>query len=497
MSLNDAPDSLTRCKNAASGEIRTCQVNCVGKPDIFGLSVPETDTPTPSFKSSDRIGPMTSRRFVMTSGVLFLAGMAGNGMSAPAQTGGAGDVFAPPRNSWVKTRGGSDGQIVRVTNLDPAGPGSLREALEQTFPRMIVFEVGGVIDLAGSSIKIRSPYVTIAGQTAPSPGVTVIRGKVSISTHDVIIQHISFRPGTAGNAPGSGWEADGLTLYGAHDVIVDHCSFSWATDENLSVSGTRFDGPAGLGKAAGAPYNVTISNSIIAEALMNATHKKGGHSKGLLVHDNAENILVAGNIFISNHDRNALFKGGSTAAFVNNTVINPGVTAVSYNLSGREWTGQPIKTGRLSIIGNVYAPGPDTRKNLPFVRILGEGPVEVYLQDNARVTPNGRLDALDNNAVEASALKRDLRSAYIPSDMRPLSSALTWTRNFDTAGARPWDRDAIDVQILARARNGATHIIDSEQQVGGYPQRKPAKRVFRRADWISPDMAPRSGSKSD
>jgi pectate lyase len=433
----------------------------------------------------------------MTSGVVFLAGMAGSGISAPTQKTLTGDVFTPPRNSWAKTTGGSDGQIVRVTSLNPSGPGSLKEALEQTFPRMIVFEVGGVIDLAGTSIKVRSPHVTLAGQTAPSPGITLIRGKISISTHDVIVQHISFRPGTGGNAPGSGWEADGLTLYGAHDVIVDHCSFSWATDENLSVSGTRFDGPAGLGRAPGAPYNVMISNSIIAEGLMNATHKKGGHSKGLLVHDNAENILVTGNIFISNHDRNALFKGGSTGAFVNNTVVNPGVTAVSYNLSRREWQGQPMKTGRLSVIGNVYAPGSDTRKNLPFLRILGEGPVEVYARDNAQVTANGRLDALDGTAVEPSALKQELRTAYVPTGIHPLSAVLAWTLNFETAGARPWDRDAIDVQILARARNGATRIIDSEQQVGGYPERKPAKRVFRRADWILPDMAPRPGFTLD
>jgi hypothetical protein len=440
---------------------------------------------------------MISRRSVVTSGMLFLAGMAGESISAQAPKRTNSDAFTPPRNSWVRTKGGSDGQIVRVTNLNPAGPGSLKEALEQTFPRMIVFEVGGVIDLAGTSIKLRSPYVTLAGQTAPSPGISLIRGKMSIATHDVIVQHICFRPGTAGNAPRSGWEADALALYGAHDVIVDHCSFSWATDENLSVSGTRFDGPAGTGKAAGAPYNILISNNIIAEALMNATHKKGGHSKGLLVHDNAENVLVIGNIFVSNHDRNALFKGGSRGAFVNNTIINPGVTAVSYNLSQREWQGQPIKTGRLSVIGNVYVPGPDTRKNLPFLRILGEGPVEIYAQDNVRVAQNGTLEVLDDKAVEPAALKQDLRTAYVPVGLHPLSSALTWTRNFENAGARPWDRDAIDAQILARARNGATRIIDSEQQVGGYPSRKPGKQVFRRADWVLPDMTPRVGSKSN
>lgn len=438
---------------------------------------------------------MVTRRFVVNSGLVFLGCAGANLAAVPALGNTSEEAFIPPRNSWVGTRGGSGGKIVRVTNLDPAGPGSLKAALELTFPRTIVFEVGGVIDMAGNGIRVRSPYVTIAGQTAPSPGITLIRGKVSIGTHDVVVQHLSFRPGTAGNAPRSGWEADGLTLYGAHDVIIDHCSFSWATDENLSVSGTRFDGPAGRGKPAGAPYNVMISNCIIAEALMNATHRKGGHSKGLLIHDNAENILVIGNLFVSNHDRNALFKGGSTGAFVNNTVVNPGVTALSYNLSSREWAGQVVKTGRLTVIGNVYRPGPDTRKDLPFLRLLGEGAVEVHLRDNAKVTPDGRFEDLGDKAVEASALRRDLRTPVMPAGIKVLSSAQAWARNFDNAGARPWDRDAVDAQIVARARNGTTRIIDSEGQVGGYPAGKPRKRAFKAADWSLPDVTPRPGVK--
>ncbi len=433
---------------------------------------------------------MIDRRLMIASGVSLMA-CAGNGLAASALHEG----YILPRNSWAPTLGGAGGRIVKVRNLDASGPGSLKEALEQDFPRIIVFEVGGVIDMAGGSIKIRFPYMTIAGQTAPSPGVTLIRGQVSIATHDVILQHLAFRPGRAGNVPGSGWEADGLTLYGAHDVIIDHCSFSWATDENLSISGTRFDGRAGMGQAPGAPYNIVVSNSIIAEALMNATHRKGAHSKGLLIHDNAENVLVIGNIFVSNDDRSALFKGGSQGAFVNNVVVNPGVTALSYNLSPREWQGQPVRTGRLSAIGNIYSPGADTRKNLPFLRILGDGPVEVYASDNARVTPDGKLEVLNDKTAEPSPLKRDMPHAYIPNGLRVLSSAQAWALVFETAGVRPWDRDMIDQQILVRARSGTSRIIDSEAEVGGYPHYRPVKRSFEASEWSLPDVTPRSRKK--
>ena len=79
---------------------------------------------------------------------------------------------------WAKaTQGGKGGRILRVTNLNAAGPGSFRAAVEAEGPRIVVFEVGGVIDLDSSSIRIKNPFLTIAGQTAPSPGITFIKSE--------------------------------------------------------------------------------------------------------------------------------------------------------------------------------------------------------------------------------------------------------------------------------------------------------------------------------
>ena len=72
-----------------------------------------------------------------------------------------------------------------------------------------MFEVAGVIDLGKRTMSITSPYVTVAGQTAPSPGITLIKGGIGIQTHDVILQHLRVRPGEAGAAKKSGWEVDG------------------------------------------------------------------------------------------------------------------------------------------------------------------------------------------------------------------------------------------------------------------------------------------------
>ena len=87
---------------------------------------------------------------------------------------------------FADTRGGLDGQVLKVTSLESAGPGTLREALAAKGPRVIVFEVAGVIDLKKKALKVTEPFVTVAGETAPSPGITLIRAGVSISTHDEI-----------------------------------------------------------------------------------------------------------------------------------------------------------------------------------------------------------------------------------------------------------------------------------------------------------------------
>ena len=104
----------------------------------------------------------------------------------------------------LDTRAGQGGKVIRVTNLDAAGPGSLRAALEADGPRIVVFEVGGVIDLDRKSLSVTKPFLTLAGQTAPSPGITIVRGALSIATHDVLVQHIRVRPGDAGRAPRAG-----------------------------------------------------------------------------------------------------------------------------------------------------------------------------------------------------------------------------------------------------------------------------------------------------
>ena len=144
-------------------------------------------------------------------------------------------VFPGAVGFGVDTPAGTDGQVLRVTTLDASGPGSLRAALETPGARLVVFEVGGVIDLAGKGLSIGEPFLTVAGQTAPSPGVTIIGGGISVGTHDILIQHLRIRPGDRGLPKKSGWEPDGLSTSGgnSYNIVIDHCSFTWDVEEKI------------------------------------------------------------------------------------------------------------------------------------------------------------------------------------------------------------------------------------------------------------------------
>ena len=153
---------------------------------------------------------MTLLRFAALAAALVfptaLASPAPAQTPAPAVAETALPAF-PGALGWAsQTPGGRGGQIIRVTNLNSEGPGSLRAAIEADGPRIVVFEVGGVIDLEKNTLRLRNPFITIAGQTAPSPGITLIRGGMDITAHDVIVQHLRIRPGSAEGEWMSGWD---------------------------------------------------------------------------------------------------------------------------------------------------------------------------------------------------------------------------------------------------------------------------------------------------
>jgi len=400
----------------------------------------------------------------------------------------------PIAAGWTKTQGGRGGTIVRVTNLNPDGPGSLKAAVERKGARIVVFEVGGIIDMGLATLTIDQPFLTIAGQTAPSPGITVIRGGVDIKTHDVIVQHIRIRTGISGQAKRSGWEADALSTVGAHDVIVDHCSMTWALDENLSASGPRFTGKTVEDWRRGTSHNITFSYNILAEGIADASHPKGEHSKGSLIHDNATGILIYRNLYAHNYERNPLLKGGAQAAVVNNLIFNPGAQAIHYNLMDLEWGTMPHQLGELSAVGNVLRAGFSTRDDIAFLSIGGVGDLDYYGRDNIAVGRLGKpLPMFGRYTIGPARIIEVAQPPVWPASLDVLPANQVETHVLRFAGARPWDRDAHDIRVTFDVAEGRGHIIDDEKEVGGYPQQAPTRAPFAEAEWNLETMEPKSG----
>jgi len=247
-------------------------------------------------------------------------------------------VFPGAMGFGTTTAAGRGGAILRVTNLNDAGAGSLRAALEATGPRTVIFEVGGMIDLS-DDIYITSPYLTVAGQTAPSPGITLRYAGLQIQTHDVLVQHLRIRVGDL-VTPSSLGQRDGIQIQNQntppYNVVIDHVSLSWNTDKNMS---TWY-----------ALHDVTISHSIIAEPLWDAR----GQNYNLLIGDYSTNVTVLGNMFAHSDERNPYAKGATGTVVVNNLLYDFSQVGIPADRVDEEYLMKPRRWN----IGSIKRPAP-------------------------------------------------------------------------------------------------------------------------------------------
>jgi len=358
----------------------------------------------------------------------------------------------------MDTKGGLDGRVIKVTNLKPSGKGSLRWAVTQKGPRLVVFEVAGVIDLEKSSISIVDPHLTIAGETAPDPGITIIRGGLVVRTSDVRITHLMVRPGDNRS------DAIAVTGRNAYRVHIDHCSLTWAVDENASASGPRDKGHDATSK------QVTFSNSIIAEALDYA-------------------------LFAHNDRRNPYFKSHSNGVVINNFMYNLGNAAVQLGYVRDEYLGSGLKPGnpKVTVEGNVLIYGRDTYSDLPLVSYQGEA----YLHDNQVLNLNN--EAMPQ--IHGDIIQKSKRIEW-PQGYKALASKDLGQAMLDTVGARPWSRDPIDKRIVDSVNSRTGRIIDSQESVGGYPSYEPSRRKLTvpatgRAAWLKSLQTSTSAAQKD
>ncbi len=352
--------------------------------------------------------------------------------------------------------GGRGGQVIYVTTLDDYDPeteapieGSLRWALDQKGPRTILFRVSGDI-CTKTPIKVTEPYVTIAGQTSPG-GVCVRDCEFVVNTHDVIVRHMRFRSGEAMKA-----EYDSFQFVDSYNCILDHCSMSWSTDEVLSATeGTSF-------------HNATFQWCIISEGLAQSFHPKGEHSMGSLLSGDG-GLTIHHCLYANNGNRNP--RSHYLVMDYRNNVVYNWRSQICYTRAAPSF---------INMADNYFKPGPDTpaaRETLAFSP--GDDMAAIYLSGN-EVYRHPEAAANNNILVDmprnAPASMFEAIIAATPFDMpevKTTTASIAYRQVLEMAGATMPRRDATDVRVVDGVRYGTGRIIDSPDQVGGYPALTP------------------------
>lgn len=337
----------------------------------------------------------------------------------------------------TSTVAGRGGRIIRVTNLNESGPGSLKSALETLGPRIVVFEISGTIVLK-TNLYVRSPFLTLAGETAPSPGITIRGGAMTILSHDILVSHIRMRVGDDPAGPPKG-DRDALQVYNelknTYNVVIDHCSISWSIDENASV------GEPGS-------YNISFLNCICSEGLYISGHPEyppgTPHSKGLMIGPEITNVTVYGCLFAHNDQRNIQvgYVNSHNIEEVNNVIYNWGSTAAD-------------TYSDLDVIGNVFIPGLNTKNQSLRTRNRTS---RLYANDNIGGTWWPQCTGAPSRLTES----------IIP-ESRIMPSSRVFDYVIRHAGARPADRDAVDKRIIDDVINRTGTFKNSVLEAGGWP----------------------------
>ena len=349
-------------------------------------------------------------------------------------------------------RGGRNGRIIEVTNLEDynAGkgeaviPGSFRAAVEAEGPRTIIFRVSGIIHLK-LPCAVHNPYCTIAGQTAPGDGICLADyGAGAYGTHDVIIRYMRFRVGD-----GAHRAMDGAGLGSCDNCIMDHCSISWSSDEGTSSRGAK---------------NITSQRNIVAEALHHGPHYRASDRTKLETHAFAGSI--SGNVGSYHHnlladctDRNWSLAGGLTqsgkyAGYLdirNNVVYN--------------WTARTTDGGvkALNYVNNYYKPHAPN----PFVKWLLKldpinpawGTESYYMTGNVLegfVDETNNWNAFANGAEVEKQVRLD--SELFPSYVKTHTAREAYTNVLANVGANFPKSDVIDLHIIKDVRDGTAEF---------------------------------------
>lgn len=366
--------------------------------------------------------------------------------------------------------GGRGGRVIKVTNLNDSGPGSLRAAITESGKRIIVFEVSGNIILQ-SRLQLRNGDVTIAGQTAPGDGICIQNYELNIAADNVIIRYMRFRMGDLAKN-----EQDAVWGRYNQQLILDHCSMSWSIDECASFYANK---------------NFTMQWCILSESLNKSVHEKDDHGYGAIWGGSAATFHH--NLLAHHNSRNPRFDGGHRSG----TGSSPfGIDKVDYrNNVIYNWMDNSAyggENGEYNMVNNYYKPGPATpaSRNKRIMQVSldastvtygpGYGTFYIagnYVHGNATVTANNWSGGVDYpSGVTQTMVQKQV--AFASEVLTTHTAQQAYDAVLLYAGAS-FKRDAVDTRVCNEVKNGIVTyngsktgfkgIIDSQTDVGSWP----------------------------
>lgn len=368
--------------------------------------------------------------------------------------------------------GGRGGKIIYVTNLNPSGPGSFRNACEAEGKRIVVFAVSGTIH-DPNRLYITNPYLTIAGQTAPGEGITLAGSGMAIQAPEIIVRGLKSRNGDIDYDPSKpgvqpiGDNRNCMVIstsmfsddfsFSPTNIIIDHCSLTWGVDENI----TTYYGAS----------NITMSYNIFSESLHDSVHSEGPHSDGPYVGCDSSNVTMHHNLISTCNDRNGRIEDNVSFEAINNVFYDWGYRGSCLIKSGH-LAGEAFPS-YVNYIGNYFKPGFDSRSNLMRgIQILDNknapNPAsKFYVKDN--IGPGRYVGSLPETATitgDKNLVTSELAWPLSGVTIHPVEEAYTLV--LENAGAITPHRDRIDSRIIKDVYNGTGKIIDSQEEVGGF-----------------------------
>lgn len=360
-------------------------------------------------------------------------------------------AFPGAEGAGKYTVGGRGGEVYVVTNLDDEGEGSLRKGVQKHGARTIVFGVSGTI-LLNRPLDINNDSITIAGQTSPGDGICIKGYGLNIKANEVIVRYLRVRPGDVYEV-----EQDAVSTIGRKNIVIDHCSMSWGNDEVLSAYNIE---------------NLTVQWCLISESLNASHHHKGEHGYGGIWGGNKATFHH--NLLAHHTSRNPRFQGGRSLKAGQQELVEM-VNNVIYNYA--EKAAYAGEAGQYNMIANYFKPGPATSKGELKFMVEPYAPFgKFYLEGNTVV---GAPEVTADNALGINTKRGALEEMLA---LEPFSVSDYQVRDAETAydavlagvGASH-QRDVIDQRVIAEVREGtATYgrngILDSQEQVGGWPE---------------------------